>query len=108
MIVYGQHYLAEQNLYRARIHNLTFLAKYRASQALPAEGVSDAANGCIGMTAHKIIKTVIGISLEHLVDRQMKAANRLFTTLLTVGRKALLRILTNLRGVMECNIYIYI
>ncbi len=35
----------------------------------------------------------------------MKAANRLFTTLLTVERKAPLRILTNLRGVMGniCN-----
>ncbi len=60
-----------------RYHNIAFLAKYRASQAVPtdiagSEGVSDAVDGCIGVTEHKIIKAVVGIILEHLVDRQLK------------------------------------
>ncbi len=56
-------------------HNCrAFFAKYRASQAVPAdtagsEDISDAVDGCIGVTGHKIIKAVIGIILEHLVDR---------------------------------------
>ncbi len=58
-------------------HNLAFLAKYRAFQAVPAdtagsEGISDAVDGCIGVTGHKTIEAVIGIILEHLVDRQLK------------------------------------
>ncbi len=58
-------------------HNLAFLAKYRGSQAAPAgttgaEAISDTDDGCIGVTGHKIIKAVVGIILEHLVDRQLK------------------------------------
>ncbi len=58
-------------------HNLAFLAKYKTSQAAPTdtagtEGVSDAVDGCIGVTGHKIIKSVVGIILEHLVDRHLK------------------------------------
>ncbi len=55
-------------------HNFAFLAKYKASQAVPADtvgskAISDAVDGCNGVTGHKIIKAVIGIILEHLVDR---------------------------------------
>ncbi len=52
-------------------HNLAFFAKYKASQAVPAgsKAISDAVDGCNGVTGHKIIKAVIGIILEHLVDR---------------------------------------
>ncbi len=58
-------------------HNLAFLAKYRASQAMPAdtrgsEDISDMVDGCISVTGHKIIKAVVRIILEHLVDRQLK------------------------------------
>ncbi len=37
-----------------------------------SEAVSDAIDGCISVTGHKIIKAVVGIILEHLVDRQLK------------------------------------
>ncbi len=55
-------------------HNLAFLAKYRASQAVPtdttvSEDISDTVDGYIGVTGHKIIKAVVGIIL---VDRQLK------------------------------------
>ncbi len=58
-------------------HNLAFLAKYKTSQTAPTdtagtEGVSDAVDGCIGVTGHIIIKSVVGIILEHLVDRHLK------------------------------------
>ncbi len=58
-------------------HNLAFLAKYKTSQTVPTdtagtEGVSDAVDGCIGVAGHKIIKSVVGIILEHLVDRHLK------------------------------------
>ncbi len=58
-------------------HNLAFLAKYKTSPTDPTdtagtEGVSDAVDGCIGVTGHKIIKSVVGIILEHLVDRHLK------------------------------------
>ncbi len=58
-------------------HNLAFLTKYKTSQTVPTdtagtEDVSDAVNGCIGVTGHKIIKSVVGIILEHLVDRHLK------------------------------------
>ncbi len=57
-------------------HNLAFLAKYRTSQAVStetavSEDVSDSVDGCIGVTGHKIIKSVVGIILEHLVDRHL-------------------------------------
>ncbi len=65
-------------------HNLAFLAKYGppqspdsiASEAVSGAAVSNAVSdgvtvdGCIGVTGHKIIKAVVGIILEHLVDRQ--------------------------------------
>ncbi len=57
-------------------HNLAFLAKYGPPQFLPdsiaTDAVSDTVDGCIGVTGHKIIKAVVGIILEHLVDRQLK------------------------------------
>ncbi len=58
-------------------HNLAFLAKYRTSQAMSTDtagsaDVSDVVDGCIGVTGHKIIKSVVRIILEHLVDRHLK------------------------------------
>ncbi len=58
-------------------HNLAFLAKYKTSQTArlilqAPRAVSDAVDGCIGVTGHKIIKSVVGIVLEHLVDRHLK------------------------------------
>ncbi len=61
-------------------HNLAFLAKYGppqspdsiATDAISGAAVSDKVDGCIGVTGHKIIKAVVGIILEHLVDRQLK------------------------------------
>ncbi len=61
-------------------HNLAFLAKYGppqtpdsiATDAALGTAVSDTVDGCIGVTGHKIIKAVVGIILEHLVDRQLK------------------------------------
>ncbi len=70
-------------------HNLAFLAKYKTSQTVPTdtagtEGVSDVVDGCICVTGHKIIKSVVGIILEHLVDRHLKK-------IATVARSIILR-----------------
>ncbi len=70
-------------------HNLAFLAKYKTSPTDPTdtagtEGVSDAVDGCIGVTGHKIIKSVVGIILEHLVDRHLKK-------IVTAARSIILR-----------------
>ncbi len=58
-------------------HNLAFLTKYGPPQtsdsiAVSGASVSDTVDGCIGVTGHKIIKAVVGIILEHLVDRRLK------------------------------------
>ncbi len=56
-------------------HNLAFLTKYGPPQtsdsiAVSGASVSDTVDGCIGVSGHKIIKAVVGIILEHLVDRR--------------------------------------
>lgn len=60
-------------------HNLAFLAKYNPppphagpSDTANSENVSDTVDGCIGVIGHKIIKAVVAIILEHLVDKQLK------------------------------------
>ncbi|KAL0152880.1 hypothetical protein M9458_051813 [Cirrhinus mrigala] len=63
-------------------HNLAFLARYRPPNAgaqgdgslagTTSAGTLDTVDGCIGVTGHKIIKAVVAIILEHLIDGELR------------------------------------
>lgn len=51
-------------------HNLSFLANYVPANTTADS--SDAVDGCIGVTGHKVIKAVVAVILEHLIDKKLK------------------------------------
>ena len=57
-------------------HNLAFLRNYGVSTPSPASETPDTTvdetDGCLGDTGHRIIKAILAVILEILIDKQMK------------------------------------
>lgn len=53
-------------------NNLAFLANYSPPGPLAGVPDEDSVDGCIGVTGHRIIKAVVTVLLEHLIDKRMK------------------------------------